>query len=241
VSWSEVAFRVVAYVAQGESHGKFWAQNRNTDNAGLSYGIVQWTQRGGGLGALLRSMYERDRRMFVQIFGPASAELLSVTNADTSDARMVPVGGAPLWQEPWTGRFTTAGQYGPFQTVQLEISARGVWMGEARKIGEHFGIRTERAYVLFFNRANQMGWNARKVAQNLPQGTDLSTYVAACASLYRSTGAQPGSGWRAVAERNGATAWHKFAGSVDLYDDVIRRCAKILSDPSLSDNPLVLA
>ena len=39
----DIAARVIDYVANGESKGKFWAQNRNTDGQGLSYGLIQWT------------------------------------------------------------------------------------------------------------------------------------------------------------------------------------------------------
>ena len=66
----ELAQFVVEYVAIGESRGRFSAQNRNTDNAGLSFGILQWTQAGGGLGQLLQKMYAADKTAFVDIFGP---------------------------------------------------------------------------------------------------------------------------------------------------------------------------
>ena len=238
--WRELALRVVAYVAQGESNGRFWAQNLNTDDAGLSFGLLQWTQRSGSLGGLLRAFNDRDPGAFSVIFGVPAADLLRVTNADSSEARMAPVGGAPLWTEPWTGRFTLAGRHGPYQQVQIERGAAGTWMQEARRIGDHFGVHTERAYTLHFNRANHMGYAARKVAESLPVGSPLPAFAAACAARYRATTPDaPGRSWRWVEEPGGG-AWHRFAGAVDLDADIVRRTAKILSDKNLSDEPLTL-
>ena len=238
--WSDLALRVITYVARGESAGRFWAQNRNTDGAGLSFGILQWTQRSGSLGGLLQNCAHRDSRSFAEIFGVASPDLLRVTNADTPEARLAPVGGVLLWESPWTARFDAAGHHRPFQEVQMDLGTRGVWMQEARLIGLHFGIHTERAYTLAFNRSNHMGWSARKIAEGLPPTAGLIGFAAACAARYRSADAEsPGSSWRWVREATGG-AWHRFSGSVDLYADVVRRSSEILSDPSLSDEPLTL-
>ena len=240
MGWSELAARVVAYVARGESNGKFWAQNLNTDDAGLSFGLLQWTQRSGSLGGLLRAFADRDPGAFAVIFGVAAPDLLRVTNAQNADDRMAPVGGAPLWTEPWTGRFTLAGRHGAFQQVQIERGAAGTWMQEARRIGTHFGIHTERAYTLYFNRANHMGYAARRVAESLPARSPLPAFAAACAARFRAvTPDAPGRSWRWVEEEDGG-AWHRFAGGVDLYADIVRRTAKILSDTTLSDEPLTL-
>ena len=47
---------------------------------GLSWGIVQFTQRGGMLGRVLEAASRRDRPV-PQVFGPASDELVRVTTA----------------------------------------------------------------------------------------------------------------------------------------------------------------
>lgn len=238
--WSDLALRVITYVARRESAGRFWAQNRNTDGAGLSFGILQWTQKSGSLGGLLQQCAHQDPMAFTRIFGVAAPDLLRITNDNTPEARLAPVGGVLLWEPPWTARFDAAGRHPPFQQVQIDLGARGVWMQEARLIGQHFGIHTERAYTLAFNRTNHMGWNARKIAERLPPEAGLMGFAAACAARYRATDVNPpGSSWRWVQESSGG-AWHRFAGSVDLYADVVRRSSEILSDPSLSDEPLTL-
>lgn len=238
--WADLALRVIAYVARGESAGKFWAQNLNTDGAGLSFGLLQWTQKSGSLGGLLQAFDERDPSAFQKLFDVAAADLLRITNADTPESRLAPVGGVRLWEQPWTARFDAAGHYKPFQQVQIDLGARGVWMQEARLIGQHFGIHTERAYTLAFNRSNHMGWNARKIAESLPSNAGLIAFAAACAARYRSTDKNaPGSSWHLVNEPDGP-AWHRFAGAVDLYANVVWRSSEILSDPSLSDEPLTL-
>ena len=45
----DFAQRAIAWVAQTESRGDYGAQNRNLDGAGLSYGLIQWTQKSGWL------------------------------------------------------------------------------------------------------------------------------------------------------------------------------------------------
>jgi peptidoglycan hydrolase-like protein with peptidoglycan-binding domain len=44
--------RLVGLTAQFEAAGKFTARNRNTDRAGLSFGIIQWAQKPGRLNGL---------------------------------------------------------------------------------------------------------------------------------------------------------------------------------------------
>ena len=51
----DLASKVIDYVSRGESGGKYTAQNRNADGAGLSFGILQWTQRSGSLGQIGRA------------------------------------------------------------------------------------------------------------------------------------------------------------------------------------------
>ena len=51
--------RLVALTARFEAGGKFTARNRNTDHAGLSFGILQWAQKPGRLAGLLRAFQRR--------------------------------------------------------------------------------------------------------------------------------------------------------------------------------------
>ena len=247
----DIAARVIDYVANGESKGKFWAQNRNTDGQGLSYGLLQWTQRSGALGKLLASMNAADPAAFARTFGPDAALLLKTTSSPTEAVRM----SLPLWSEPWTGRFTAAGHVRGFQLVQAEAAATGASWQATLAIAQIFGVWTERALVLFFDRANHHGGHgAKKLANALKAELTssgpvraaypelLARYASACAAPYRRTTApaelttSSGKTWRKVGPE-----WHLYAGSADLYAIIVRRTGAILSDPALSDAALEAA
>ena len=247
----DIAARVIDYVARGESKGKFWAQNRNTDGQGLSYGLLQWTQRSGALGKLLASMYAADPVAFAATFGLDAALLLKTTSSPTESVRM----SLPLWQEPWTSRFTAAGQVRAFQVVQAEAAATGASWQAALAIAQIFGVWTERALVLFFDRANHHGGHgAKKLANGLKAEltssgpirvsyTDLlARFARACAAPYRRTSAPAevttasGKTWKKV-----GAEWHLYAGKADLYAIIVRRTGEILTDPALDDRALEVA
>ena len=51
------------------TEGKTDSLNLNRDGNGLSYGIIQWTQRSGSLYKLLGSMQATDPAEFARVFG----------------------------------------------------------------------------------------------------------------------------------------------------------------------------
>jgi hypothetical protein len=241
----DLASRAIDYVARGESGGNYSAQNRNSDGQGLSFGLIQWTQKSGSLGKLLRAMRSVDAAAFDRIFAPDAGTLLAVTTSNSEAVRL----SLPLWQEPWTARFKAAGQYRPFQEVQAYAARTGVAWKAALEIAGIFGVQTERALILFFDRANHQGQNgAPKVARELKaellaQGRTsvpylelLQAYATRCAAAYHRNSApsslvtDSGKVWKQV-----GSEWHLFAGSADLYAIIVRRTGAILSDPSLSD------
>ncbi len=248
--WQE---RVLAAVVRHEAGGlNYGAQNRNWDGAGLSYGVLQWTQHSGNLGKLLAAMAKADPDAFHRIFGEHSAELLRVTAAASLSA----VGGAFLWREPWTSRFKAAGQHPAFQQVQLQMALTGEhWQGAAKAAGI-LGVHTERSYALFFDTATQQGpGRAAQLAQQLRDHLTapgavrvayidlLTAYAERAANRYRRTTPpktlqiRTDLAWRQVGERE----WRMFAGNVDLYTNVRKRRLGIVADRSLSDVPLNLA
>ena len=247
----DIAARVIDYVASGESKGKFWAQNRNTDGQGLSYGLLQWTQRSGSLGKLLASMNAADPAAFARTFGPDAALLLKTTSSPTEAVRM----SLPLWSEPWTGRFTAAGHVRAFQLVQADAAATGASWQAALEIAKTLNTWTERALVLFFDRANHHGgYGARKLANGLKAELTsagpvrvsyadlLARYARTCAAPYRRATApeqlttSSGKTWKKV-----GAEWHLFAGKADLYAIIVRRTGEILADPGLTDTALEVA
>lgn len=248
--WQE---RVLAAVVRHEAGGlNYGAQNRNWDGAGLSYGVLQWTQISGNLGKLLAAMVRADQANFLRIFGEHATELLRVTASGSLSA----VGGAVLWQEPWTSRFKEAGQHPVFQQVQLQMALTGEhWQGAA-KAARILGVHTERTYALLFDTATQQGpARATQLAERLrAQLTEpgavrvsytalLTAYAELAAGRYRrqtppkTLQLREGLAWRQVSEND----WRMYAGNVDLYRNIRKRRLGIIADRSLSDAPLPLA
>jgi hypothetical protein len=242
MSWLQ---RVIRRIQQHEGH--YDSLNRNLDGAGLSFGIMQWSQRTGQLGVLLSEFYAADAQAFQRIFGSHYATLLEVTK----QGQLAPVHGHVLWQSPWIERFIAAGQYKRFQEVQDTLAKNGVHMTAARRCAHVLGVKTERAMALYFDRCIQQGQNgvpviAQQVASRLsgqthPTKTILLAFAQACADRFR-TVSDPHSEWysqqRNLKWRQVGAEWHVFAGTIDLFADVTRRCRSILEDQELSDAPL---
>jgi hypothetical protein len=133
---------------------------------GLSYGAFPFVQEHGTLGQLLSLMRERDGAAFERLFGrDDAAALVAVTNAgegprawesaDGLSARLRPVGGALLWQEPWLARFRAAGAHPPFQGAQNELAAR-LFVSPVMGFAAQLGLDSEQALTLLVDRAVQM-------------------------------------------------------------------------------------
>jgi hypothetical protein len=173
--------QILELVAGPESGGDYGAMNLDGEfegrfrnhpatgvwHVGLSYGNIQFTQDSGTLGQLLTAMRDRERSTFDEIFGGTALadELIRVTNAPGPPSRQVPggrsarvqpVGGTDLWQEPWISRFRRAGQHAPFQSVQNEMGAR-IYLEPMRLFCHWLGLNTLRAFALCVDRSVQMG------------------------------------------------------------------------------------
>jgi len=67
--------KLICLTAQMEGIGRFGALNLNTDGAGLSFGILQWAQRPGGLAELLTALHDAGSALFLEILGAADPGL----------------------------------------------------------------------------------------------------------------------------------------------------------------------
>lgn len=211
--------RVVQATVLAESRGSYAAINANTDNAGLSFGLLQWAQKPGGLGTLLGAMNARDPARFRSYMGSGADELLRVTKA----GGVQPVGGVYLWQEPWRSRFVALGADPVFQQVQRDQAAAGPYMAAAvqaaRTIG---GTPTERGMAILFDVATQQGPGALRALVSASRGASFHDRVLHLAQL-------------AVQRVAG-----KRAGSVDLGAAVQNRMNRILASADLSDRAVVV-
>jgi hypothetical protein len=139
-------------------------------HVGLSYGFVQFTQDSGALGRLLQMMRQRDGAEFRRIFGADADELVRVTSLPGPgsrnspggrSARVQPVAGHDLWEEPWLSRFRAAGAHPPFQAAQNELAVR-MFLDPMLGLAEAFGLDTERGVAMLTDRAIQMGLGGAK-------------------------------------------------------------------------------
>lgn len=245
MDWVE---RVIAAVSRHE--GGYASQNRNTDRAGLSFGIIQWSQRTGELGKLLARMQAADPELFAATFGPEWRTLLETTKRGSLD----PVGGAVLWAEPWTSRFRRAGGEPVFQAVQRRLARDGEHFRAAEQTARALGVTTERALALFYDTAVQQGpGRARRVADELlsawkSQGRErvgyaelLAAYAQKAADAARRRSAPTKAPSAHLAWRRVGDEWHLFAGEIDLYANIKKRRDGIVASAELADDDVALA
>jgi len=107
--------------------GTYDSLNLNSDNAGLSFGRLQWSQRTKALGNLLGEMHLADPTRFEAIFGSSWRRLLEVTKVGSLE----PIDGAVLWTEPWVSRFKAAGREPIFRQVQDRLASGCQYMAAA--------------------------------------------------------------------------------------------------------------
>ena len=170
--------RIVRVIAQAESGADGYSAI-NPDNEyndpnhpayrkyhiGLSWGLIQFTQRSGSLGRVLSKIKEREDRIgaslpaeqrFAQLFGPHADELLRVTNAATEEGRVAAVGGANLWEPVWTARFRAAGRVPHVQYAQNEVALTDYFDPNLR-VASWLGLDTPRALAMLVDRCIHMG------------------------------------------------------------------------------------
>jgi hypothetical protein len=156
--------RLVSITSQFEGAGLFAAITRNTDRAGLSFGLIQWTQDTGRLYQLLRAFQEREPDLFVRIFGVGDPALADDLIAHTAKAR----GGTDasgvttdprfdLTRAPWEQRFIEAGHAVALQRVQVDMAVTDFTRSFIRLQSAAPQIRSERGVAFLLDLANQYG------------------------------------------------------------------------------------
>lgn len=220
----EVRARVVGVTTAQESGGKFWAVNPNSErfkdpkNApGVSWGILQWTQKSGNLGIVLDACRAADKPTFDATVAPFSAdELVRVCRAGSLGT----VNGKVLWDAAWVKVFQALGRVPIFQQVQTWFAANGSHMKAAVKTCIMLGLESEKGLALAFDRATQQGegWIVK-----------AATSIAA---NWKSTGRTPDYEGRLKALADSASA---RANGNPWEDDVNRRIKSVLARTDLSD------
>lgn len=156
--------RLVSLTAQFEGAGRFTAMNRNSDRAGLSFGLIQWAQKPGRLNELLRALQARQPARYVQILGGGSEATAQDLIAHTAKPR----GGTDnqghttdprfdLIAPAWEARFVAAGSDRDLQFIQVDaaIAAFNKSMIALQSVAPI--IRSERGIAFMLDVANQHG------------------------------------------------------------------------------------
>lgn len=149
---------LVRWTAEFESGRTYDAVNPNRDGQGLSWGIVQFSQRSGSLGRLLATCREAARERFdALVGGPDIAdELLTVVTAATPDGRLAPVRGNPLWSPSWGAIFQQLGAAPEVVRCQ-NVAAVQFFLKPNLRFARWMGFDTDRALALLYDRCVHMG------------------------------------------------------------------------------------
>src|SRR5574340_1035072 len=150
----------VAATSLFESGGRFDCLNRNTDGAGLSFGIIQWAQKPGRLHEILDAFQERQPAVFARLAVDAPG-LLAHTGCpnggvdrrtgQTVDARF------SLVDPPWTDRFQAMGRDRDLQKVQVDMAVEAYRRSIARLLPKTPEIQSQRGCAFLLDLANQHG------------------------------------------------------------------------------------
>jgi len=180
VAATESGGRYDAINPDGEFKGRFGRDSPyyNRAHVGLSFGLIQFTQDGGSLGELLDRMRGADVDSFrdalkltvlpsgdeAQLDLAADA-LIATTGAagprslDTADgrsARVQPVLGRDLWEDPWIGFFRELGKVEAFNRIQRGL-ARQRYLDPIVEYARDLGLMTERGLAMLYDRSVQQG------------------------------------------------------------------------------------
>jgi hypothetical protein len=163
-SWNAYG-RILRLVAMMESAGKFGALNLNTDRAGLSFGVLQWAQRPGGLAEILHAMQAADSEKFANVFGAGDNKLATGLMQSVNG----PSGGVDaktgiavnpsfnLVAEPWVTRFRQAAAILEFQQTQVQLAMSSFQKAAATL--QRFAplLQSERSVGFMLDVTNQFG------------------------------------------------------------------------------------
>lgn len=248
----------VGHEASGAS-SPYVAMNLNRDGAGLSFGPIQYTQRSGNLGVLLRAAQAANPSEFAAVFGSGASALVSTTTSTSEATRM----SLPLWQEPWIGRFRAFGSRAVFQRVIDKMIETDQHMKAALYAADKLGVHTVRALALFYDYAVRGPARVYTAADDVAEELGLSgaevgpdsgiedtgvvehTYddildaFALAAANHHRRSTPPESG---VWKKSSDGTYHRYdrLGVVDIYASVKKRQENILNDESISDDLAVL-
>ncbi len=143
-----------------ETGGLFARMNLNTDECGVSFGILQWSQKAGQLHNFLRACSTRQRAEWETIMGTEAGALLDHTARPNGgvDPRGFALDPAfELTKDPWKNRLDALGASHAMQRVQLELASETYDAALLKiKAWTHPGT-SERTLAFLLDLTNQFG------------------------------------------------------------------------------------
>jgi hypothetical protein len=163
----------------GEFEGRFdtderihWASKHQPDggtHVGLSLGRIQVTQDGGNLGLWLKLMWVQGRATVEEHLGERASHIVELTNRGGRSRRVVsgegpgkrsarvrPVDGADLWEDPWVDRLRALART-ELAARTLERVAIEVYMRPQLELATELKVQDAATLAVIFDIAVQYG------------------------------------------------------------------------------------
>jgi hypothetical protein len=169
----ELKERALELTAAFEGHGFTLAQG-NFDGAGITWGIIGFTLKGGELGRIIKQIAADHPGMVEAAFGDSASQLLQIIDAGPAEqisfADSVSQGALKaVLAEPWLSGFRRLGEEPAVQQLQLAIVDRDYFQ-PALLTASRFNLHTELGIALAFDTHVQNGGVSEAAAQQI-QGT----------------------------------------------------------------------
>jgi hypothetical protein len=159
----DVAFtpilRFVWLTSLFETGGVFESLNLNTDQCGVSFGILQWSQKAGQLHRILQACRTREPAEWARIMGDDETILEYTTkpNGGLNERGLAIDPAYELTHDPWRMKLQILGASLPMQRVQLELASE-TYSAALTQVTAYAGIAaSERMFAFLLDLANQFG------------------------------------------------------------------------------------
>jgi hypothetical protein len=165
----DVAFtpvlRFVWLTSLFETTGSLGMLNLNTDQCGVSFGILQWAQKPGQLHNILQACCTREPAAWANIMGGTGIlDHTAKPNGGVGANGLSTDPNFELTRDPWKSRLEALGANPAMQRVQIAL-ASDVYSKELAAVqGYAHAIQTERGFAFLLDLANQFG--AARVQQH---------------------------------------------------------------------------
>ena len=143
-----------------ETGGRFARLNLNTDQCGVSFGILQWSQKPGQFHNFLNACSLRQPKEWARIMGSEGPLLLEYTARPNGGLDVRGCAVHPefeLTRDPWKARLQQLGLSVPVQRIQLELAAESYRVALDRMRDRLRPNASERMIAFLLDLANQFG------------------------------------------------------------------------------------